>query len=226
MSRKLVNGGYLLGKPSVRSEWHTAHLVPKRVLSASSCLTDFVPESELSGCVPDSPELMAALRAEFQLTDGQISLVRSELLRMAQAGEFEYPRTFLTSDAARRFLPLLGQGGDGLLLFGISTTPANARAMIDDEADHTYCHTAVLARGLAPEDGEALGWEPLGTDYCGFHSWYCCGIERVAEGWGITPNAHGFIDAFEDAERVAAYCNEGHGEPGYWAPWRITHYPI
>jgi hypothetical protein len=42
--------------------------------------------------------------------------------------------------------------------------------------------------------------------------------------FGIRPNTAGFIDSFEDAERVASHCQERQPEPGYWAPWLIQRY--
>jgi hypothetical protein len=72
-----------------------------------------------------------------------------------------------------------------------------------------------------------LGWDVLCADYADFHSWFCNGIDHV-DAVGVGFNAHGFVDSFDDAQRVADYCNvpENGAEPGYWAPWRITRYPL
>lgn len=227
MAQRLVSGGYLLGKPSVRGDWHTAHLVPERILSASGCLTDRFPDFELFGGTGPEDEAFALRHLDQPCNPNELPTLRARLWKMVREGRLEYAEIFLSVAAAREVLPCLGTRAEEYTLFGISTTPKHARAMIDAEQGKTYCHTAVLAREMGPEDGEILGWEPLGTDFSDFHSWYCCGIERHAEeAFGIRPNSHGFIDTLADAERVAAYCNETQPEPGYWAPWRITRYPL
>jgi hypothetical protein len=224
---ELVSGGYLLGRPCVRTDWHTAHLVPERTLSGSSCLTDRFPEHGVFGdYTPRNEVIDAALRDTASCPTVPLA-VWARFWRLLIDDRMVYDEIFLSTDAAREVLPCLGAEAADYVLFGLSTTREHARAMVKGtlEADgHNYRHTAALAREQLPEEGEVLGWEPLGMEFSDFHSWFCNGIEREVEPWGIKPNALGFIDNFEDAKRVAAYCHEEQPEPGYWAPWRITRY--
>ncbi len=223
---KLVSGGYLLAKPSARTACHQAHLVPAKILSASSCLSEHVPGFDLYGGAgyPDEA-VVAEYPNRFETADDLIA-TREFLMTLLRDGQLEYPSVFVSVDAAREFARRLKPEDEPLVLFGISTAKEHADALLHNVANFCSC-VAVLRRNLPPERGEVLGWEVLGDDYGHFHSWFCNSIEITAERWGIKPNANGFLDFLEEAERVASYCNQPDtAEPGYWAPWQITRYPL
>ena len=51
---------------------------------------------------------------------------------------------------------------------------------------------------------------------------------QVAKDLGIRPGPTGFIESASDALKAADHCgsDEVGAEPGFWAPWLVTEYPL
>ena len=218
----LISGGYCLARPTHRLDWLLPAL-PEFVLSGSGCLTEYVDDNALTGCMPHTEGGVREMAEQLGRSAEDVRSIQDLFVSMCVAGEFEYPRYFTTPAAARRLVPLLGRWTSGLTLVGMSTLPGDAAAIISGlNSQRTY--EAVLARNQPPEPGEVLGWDVLGTDYSDFHSWFCGGADKSIP---VSVNAHGFIDSLADAQRVADYCNiPNNAEPGHWAPWQIRRYPL
>jgi hypothetical protein len=218
----LVSGGYSLARPTRRLEWLPTYL-PEVFLSCSNCLTTYVSDNALTGCLPHTESEMLEVGERMGIGVEDVRSIQRRFFALA-GDQFEYPRYFTTVAAARSVAAMLGRWAPELTLIGMSTLPSHAALIVaGPNAQHTY--EDVLARAEPPEAGEVLGWEVLGTDYADFHSWNCNHMEVDAEDlFGIRPNTAGFIDSFEDAERVASHCQERQPEPGYWAPWLIQRY--
>lgn len=229
-SDELICGGYLLGKLRTRADWREGDLLSKCILSASRCWTDGLPDYGDFGPTDQESERFAMLHLGLTEPGHLVQAVRAHLWTLLRNDQLEYPDVFLSPDAARTFLPLLGGGDNGVVLFSISTKPPVVRTLAELDGGKAFGHSAVLARNLAPLPGKVLGWEVLGHEpgTHGFHSWLCGGAHIHAErAFGIRPNADGFVDSLEDAQRVADYCNvPNNAEPGYWAPWQIRRYPL
>ncbi len=224
---KLVSGGYLICKPIRLGDTHPLHNRFESVRSGSTCLTEQFPSFELHGGTEESDESIVAAYPDQFTNTADLLRVRDLLSAMRADGRLEYPGTFTTLSAAREYLTNLHNVGGLLTLLGLSLSEQHAAAMLTDEPSPNGC-IAMLSRNLAPQRGNVLGWEVLGDDFNGFHSWYCNGIEADAEKWGIVPNQFGFIDSFEDAVRVAEHCNhpDTGAEPCDWAPWLVQQYPL
>jgi hypothetical protein len=83
---------------------------------------------------------------------------------------------------------------------------------------------AALKMQPVSEGGRVLGFEPLVYDYTLSHSWLCNSLDTlVAEQLNIRPNAHGFIDTFDEACKCIEYISREDvgAEPGLWLPWLI-----
>lgn len=228
----LTAGGYFVTRPIERPPHVSAELVPPRVLTVSSCLATLVPDTwALSWVKNTQSERLQELRAAG-LPDASLSRVMSWVTKALDAGTFGWPNLFPSLDAARRFTAEFLPPGDESVILGIGLPESTGRRFLSTEKPEAEASppgvfsTLSLSQPLAA-GGEHLGIELLGYEFTGqFHSWLCSGLEvLVAKRFAVRPNANGFLDAPDEAERAAAaITQEGLGEPARWDPWHIVRY--
>lgn len=232
-----ISGGYFLIKPKARDAWHPAHLVRDPIVSASGCMRDgILPDTEWFSN-GDRAQLLATA-ARLGLTDAEVGHIQAWVeasCRGATTDKLRWPTVFASVEALRELVAAIGRVPAGFIAIGIAL-PRDLVPRMLSEPEKTK-DTEVwgqLAAALPPAPGVELGWEVLGREtveghmnVLGFHSWLCNGMEEDAQRkFGIPPNARGFIDIYEDAKRVAEYCDKIQPEPGVWLPWLITQYEI
>lgn len=216
-----VSGGYYLARVGKRG----------RQISASSCICDFFPDAwaiEWSS----SPEERRREAEAFGISKDRVPEVVAWATGAMQQ-EFGWPNEFYTlesAEAARaRFIPETKD----VVLFGLALHESHVSEFLeaarpkppDGESGTFEC---ILRREKPAPGGQRAGFELLAT-YTGSLtcSWRCNELEIVcAEKLGVTPNAHGFIESHEDAERCAEYVAQPEvgAEPGLWLPWLVTLY--
>jgi hypothetical protein len=80
-----------------------------------------------------------------------------------------------------------------------------------------------------PTTGEFLGYELIGIESCGFHSWLCYGdvAPWAYETLGIRVNAQGLITSLSDARRLSTAAQSPRSDlpPIPWAPAAIAACP-
>ncbi|CAG0960660.1 hypothetical protein PLCT2_00736 [Planctomycetaceae bacterium] len=233
----LISGGYFLIRPIARAACFPSHLVRDPIVSASNCLQDeCLPDFEWFSDKGDRKWLMeTAPRLGLTEAEGDRIQAWVEAGFRASPPSVRWPNVFASIDALRELVSIIGRVPAGFIAIGIAL-PCELVPRMLTEPDSTK-ETEVwgqLGAALPPVPGLDLGWEVLGREtvenhmnVLGFHSWLCNGMEEDAEReFNITPNARGFIERYEDARKVAEYCDKIQPEPGVWLPWLITQYEI
>jgi hypothetical protein len=228
-----VTGGYLLGRPAARPHWASQTLLPERIVTASSCIVDFVPGIWALRWAQTGDGDRRTAAAKFGIRGAAVESAIERVTRAHEEGEFLWPCVFRNVGVAQSFAAeFLGEAIDVALL-GIGLHREFVAAFLDrcrplpeQAPPGVYACLASRAR-LCPE-GQALGYEVLGYETCGsLHSWLCNGLETpVCEALGVRPGPLGLIPSYAEARAAAHYCNRDdvETEPVPWHPWLIMLY--
>ena len=224
-----VSAGYFLVRPCPRPQWaHASQVIlPETIVTLSPCLTDVVPNLWPSPAAPACRPDSAAL-ARMGISEANADALEAWMSTRSDAHPTEWPIPLTSLSELREVVGFLDRD-ENLWLVGA--------ALPDDRVDDFFsdhdraggaserCHA--LRRALSPDrSGEVLGFEVLGNGSTECHSVVCTGSEvQLHDALGVSFNAHGLIDSYEEAKRAAAWMSEdGHGEPVVYFPWQVTVY--
>ncbi|MFK7991439.1 MAG: hypothetical protein AB8I08_35815 [Sandaracinaceae bacterium] len=208
-SARFVCGGYLVAAPAERASWMSEQLVPSSVVSASDCIVEFPFAAWAESASRGSPRSDRKFAIACQVAREQGSLSESGLFSQRDAA-LALRRRLLPPDSPH-------------LAFSIELPTDLVDSFLEDALEGAWFDR--IAQGEQPGEGRSIGFDVLGFDFTGFHSYLCNGLERdFDELLGARPNRYGLIDKLEVARRCAEHCNqEGTGaEPVLWLPWRVV----
>ncbi|MEW6354769.1 MAG: hypothetical protein AB1696_00445 [Planctomycetota bacterium] len=229
-----VAGGYFIANYLDRPECMPSELLPDRILSASDCIVDIVPDAWAYRGMGDKGR---EVRERMASAMGIESVMLTQAMRWTEARrkarEFAWPDVFTSTKVASEFAHLFLRNSQDWALIGIGLHQTLVRtftqeiAHVGEYGDGVHW---VLSKGLALEPlAQVLGFEVLGFESGGFHSSLCHGLERdFFRHLGIRPNRSGFYDEFDDALRCAEYANRDDvpTEHVRWMPWLIVKYEM
>lgn len=195
-----ICGGYFITKVIARPEGMSPGILPDHIVSLSSC---------------------EWVRQHFDVYD------------VEYPGAF--PGVFPSFDSAREFFTRLLAGSPELLILGIGLYGdyvADFLDFLDKEnsfpgARDCGVWQAVNQRNNPAPGGTILGFEVLGYEHGGFHSWLCNDLQSNANReFGIQPGDLGLLCTFDEAKQVAEYAarDDVGAEPALWMPWLIVQY--
>ena len=220
-------GGYLLVRPSTRDdEFMAADLLPRKILSLSSCLCDIALEYWWN-------EENVADAAGFGVSQDRLSELTRWYLEQFDT-RLGAPGVGYSVEVLREFVARFVPSATDLVILGAGVAPADSARLRSDypvlPGRGKYGVYDMIERNLPLEpDGTVLGFEILSYEYGLEHSWLCNALERAAaERLDVIPNSRGFIGSYEEAASVAEYANreEIGAEPGLWLPWLVVRYPL
>jgi hypothetical protein len=228
----LISAGYFLIKPMRRDAWHPAHLVRDPIISAGF-YDEVLPDTEWFS--DGDLQERANDAARLGLTEAEGDRIQAWFeanYRANAADKVRWPTVFVSIDALRELISVIGRVPSGFIAIGIALPRELVPRMLTEPNGPEVW--GQLQASLQPAAGHQLGWEILGREtvggkmqVLGFVSWLGNMMEVEAEKeFGIVPNEHGFIERYEDARKVAEYCDKVQPEPGVWLPWLITQYEI
>jgi hypothetical protein len=231
-AQSFVSGGYFLAMPAPRSGFMNAGLLPDTILTASDCLVDFAPNTWGIAWTGDTIERRREAAARFGLDEQGLRALMDWSTAAMDSRSLGWPNVFFDVETAvevrARFLP----AGIDAVVFGIAL-PADLRdAFLEETRPGPQEGTpgvvmALEAHARQDERGSVLGFDVLGWDHGGFHSYICNGLETdFQKVLGLAPNSHGFYATEPEARRCAEHAGlETTGaEPALWRPWRVVRY--
>ena len=230
--KDFVSGGYYLIKPANRAECMSASLLPSRILSASSCIVDMIPDSWAVEWANYSSDERQKAAISFGITQEQLPTVVEWVTGHLAANQIGWPDTFFSIELARAFLHRFLPDGEEVVLTGIALPREMVNEFLIEEKPASNegtpgAYEAISRHEPLAPGGEILGYEILGYEAGGFHSWLCNGLETVIyEQFQILPNKHGLIDSLDDAMKTTDYISRDKvgAEPVIWQPWLIATY--
>lgn len=229
-----ISAGFLVTREINRPSYVSATLLPDRIISASSCIAPFIPDTWCIEWTQDTPEERIENAKGFALDFNTLGKVTA--WATPKFGKtIGWPNVITDFHSAKELVDLF-----------ISTLPdfkvlelGLHRSLVD-----VFCHEAepppqkpgfaangrqgvhesILKGNLLTQSGEILGFEPLVFDCSLSCSWLCNSLDTAVEqDLGIRPNQHGLIETFAEASNCVEYISRDDvgAEPGLWLPWLI-----
>ena len=222
-------GGYFLARPVPRPIYLTQGLLPDHIFSSSHCIGKLIPDNwtALSWDQLDEKQ-----RRKFVPEIGVDQIQIPELIKWCNEHreELGWGNMFYSADSARSFVEHFRLSTQNLVLFSIGLHRKQVSLFLEETRSPEGIVASgvwlMVQKGIPPEaGGKSIGYDVLGYELAWSHSWLCYSLEKdVNDKLGIRPNVHGFIETFEDAERVADYANNSDTpiENKPWLPWLVT----
>jgi hypothetical protein len=227
-------GGYFLTKYTGRADCMSSDLLPPRIISASDCIVDIVPDAWAVEWAKYNAGQRKREAAKAGIPPDVLPQVIQWVTSRLDHSEIGWPVVFYSADVARHFARKFLPNDDEIVLIGVGLQRDLVNEFLEEEKPSTGHGVPgvyeALSRGESLEaGGEVLGFEVLGYEWGGFHSWLCNGLE--VDGYRefkIRPNSHGFIATLEEAAMFAEYASreEVGAEPALWRPWLVVKYPV
>jgi hypothetical protein len=238
MEHQFLSGGYYLTRPANRGSYISAKLIPERILSASSCICQFFPDTWAIQWTADDQGERKESAAAFQIPPEKLDRIIQWATDSFEK-LFGWPNVFYSLEAAMaarsEFLPKdldvtvfgLGLHRDDAGEFLKWAKPPSQIPGYSPQGEKGI-YQCINARNTIAVGGRQIGFELLSL-FVGQldHSWLCNGLETVCdEKLNVRPNEYGFIAEYSDAKRCTEYISRGEvgAEPGLWKPWLITLY--
>lgn len=237
-STSFTSAGFLVTRRVERPDYLSPDLLPEKIISASSCICSFIPDTwaiEWTGDTGESREEEASI---FGLESSQLEKV-IEWVNPLLNKDIGWPNVCFRLDTAREIKRLFLPSLDDVVIIELALPDSlvdsfkeEAKPSAQDKFAGIFgrqgVYEAVLKGQRASSAGRTLGFEPLVYDGALSCSWLCNGLEKeVRENLGIYPNKQGLIKAFKDAQRCVDYISkeEVGAEPGLWLPWLLIEHP-
>ncbi len=229
-----ISAGYLVTREVDRPAYFSADLLPARIISASSCIASFVPDTWCIEWTQDAQDKRIKGAAAFGLPIQALEKVTAWATpRFGKS--IRWPNVMVDLETAMDLVRCFLTTVPGVKVIEL----ALHRSMTDG-----FCHKAeppAQIPGFAPvgrkgihevilegkslsQAGVVLGFEPLVFDHGLSHSWLCNNLDAVlAQALGIKPNRYGLLESIDEARRGVEYIarDDVGAEPGLWLPWLI-----
>lgn len=221
-----------------RPSYSSAELLPERIVSASRCHANFIPDTWCIEWSSDSWKSRAEEAREFALSEESLAELTAWVTPQL-GSSIGWPNTIYSDEVAaqlvEQFLDRLQDVKVLEIALHSSLTETFCSEVEPPPQQPGYApngrqgiHEAILEGRSPSTGGSALGLEPLVFNHHLSCSWLCNSLEvSVAEHLGIFPNSSGMISSFEDAYRCIEYIQSDDvgAEPGLWLPWLIIEHP-
>jgi hypothetical protein len=235
--------GYFIAKVANRSgpvdfcEICKARLPPGDIVTLSTCLTATIPNHWALEWVTITDENREDRAKRWGLsTSDQKDFIKWTTERFS-AGEIGWPNAMRTLKTAKDLLRRFPIERSGSHLLGLGLRKGNAESFIASLAPTREGGLLPdIAKTISQEltldpSGRLLGYEVLGWEIDGFHSWYCSLSRKdISEQFGIGVGANGLLKTYADAVLVADGAARPHDASPWgsvvWYPWAVVSYPI
>lgn len=231
-----VSAGFYVTRSIARPNYADSLLLPDRIVSASRCITKFLPDTWCLEWTGDT-DTERYEAAEFFGFDEHALLTLVSEATSAFDSQFGWPNVNWDLDSARSLSALISDRTPDIRILELG---------LHDDFVETFCrdaepeqhegyapvgrqgiHEMILQRRKISGLGTAIGFEPLLSDGMISCSWLCNGLETVvADRLDIRPNSNGLIDTFDDAAIAVSHIarDDVGAEPGLWLPWLIVEH--
>lgn len=213
-----IQGAFLENRP----------LLPQRFWSLSDCLCKIFPGTEALSWAKGDKDTQRHFREALSLSEREAEKLRAWVDARFNEGAIGWPSVFLSLDVAHQFGRLYLQDVPNLKLVATGLPQSNVLALVEDgvgdaSQGQSGVEAQLLKRLALPKEGwRRRGYEILGHDHGGFHSFACNGLEEdYKDKLGIKLNAEGLIESLQEAALATDYTGRDDvgAEPGLWLPW-------
>ena len=238
-----VCGGYFIVKtannpgPVDFCEICKAKLPPGEIVTMSTCLTVTLPHHWAYEWVDMSAEDRRRRAEIWGLGGSALNDFINWTTEKQRAGEIGYCNALATPDIARDLLRRFAISSNGSKLLGLGLRRDNAASFVAGygplkENEFLPAIPEAISRELTLDpSGDVIGYEVLGWEVDGFHSWFCSLSEKdVSQELGVLPGPNGLLETYDEAVKVASAAAQPHDAAPFasvaWYPWAVVSYPV
>ena len=227
---QLISGGFyvtrFLEKPAGLDE-----MLPDRLLTLSSCLTEFLPDDWAFAWASATDSDAAAALGKLGLSPDLLPTIRELVDAAFASGDLGWPNVWQSLRAAKTTLALLGIAGQDFHVFELGVPEDLLPSIRDALAPAPGAGDSGLFKKLSStvpldESGTPLGWELIGVEFGGsYHSWLCNSLQKddAVRRLGIQPGSLGLLQSEQHARTVDRLIQDGLGaEPVPWFPGHLS----
>jgi hypothetical protein len=240
---RYVCGGYSIVKTANNSgpvdfcEICKATLPPGEIVTMSTCLTVTLPNAWAYEWVDMADEERKRRAQIWGLGDSHLNEFIKWTTEALRAGEIGYPNAIPTLNTARDLLRRFAISNNGSKLLGLGLRRDNAASFVAQwiplqENEFLPAIPEAISKGLALDpSGQVIGYEVLGWEVDGFHSWFCSLSKKdVRAELGVRTGANGLLESYDEAVKVASAAAQPHDAAPFgsvaWYPWAVVSYPV
>jgi hypothetical protein len=208
-------------------------LLPPKLLSLSSCLTESFPDAWALDWFACSEEERSLAAAKVGIPAAALPSVLRRMTELFDPGPLGWPNVWSSVDAARGAVSEFQLDEQNFALLELGVPEDFASVLLQHIRPKpgeglTGLGRALASQRRAPFDETALGWEPLGIELGGtFHSWLCNGLHSDAyKRLSLRPGTFGLLSSEQEARAVVDLIESGLGaEPVPWFPGALVQHP-
>jgi hypothetical protein len=234
----ILAGGFLLLRPTPRTNYMSPELLPANIVSLSDCICPKFPGPYAITWVKATEDHRSHDFDEIGLPPAGRAAVLSWATDAFEK-EFGWPHVFYNLEYALAARERFFRGDASIRVVGVGL-PSNYRDMFVQDStppppnvgfapmgESGYLKV-IRNNGFLPPGGTQLGYEPLSVELGTLsHSWLCNGLEEHCFTMlGVRPNSNGLLQTGEEAARCCEEIDreEVGAEPGPWMPWLLYEY--
>lgn len=246
LAAEFVSGGYVLVQPYVPPPgrppgFMPAGLVSSPAITLAQCMAEILPNEWAFKWwlpIPTRAEREDGA-AVWGIPTSSIDELVSWSDECIREGHLLHHDAFADVETARKFAARFLSHRHEVRLVGLGLH----RKLVDDYLRDVETHAEItpgfrgapngvrdgVARGVAlAVAGSGLGYEVLNVKLGeSNHSWHCHHIEQqIADECRVVSGAHGLIQDYEEALRVATWCSANVNPPNVWRAWRVEEYAL
>jgi hypothetical protein len=232
MTETYFLGGYYLVESSPCKSWMNNSLIPQKFYSLSTCICSHHPDLSILTWV-NNIEDREQYRRKLKLTIEEFKLLQSQADRWFDQNRYGWGGVFLDLNLAREFAADYLSNIQNIKLLAIAATAKYRDLYLQEELSsnnlHEGVYQALQSNQTIKINHDFLGYEVLGNDCGGFHSFVCNGLETdFAHKLDIKLNQHGLIDQYDRAIQASDYANRPDlgAEQVLWIPWATIELAI
>jgi hypothetical protein len=224
LQANLISGGFYVTRAISRPRWLGDTLLSERLVTISSCLTEFLPDLWAFDWTPFSDDERIAEVKKLGLPEEFLPVLRRSATDALNRGDLGWPCVWQSAVAAREVLAQVNGIAEEFVVLELGV-PADAAAMLLADfapwAGEAECGFLKKLKSASPLEARAvrLGWEVLGAeDGSSLHSWLCNSIQDEASAkLNVRPGPLGLLESEQDAQAIVELIDNG--LPAEPVPW-------
>jgi hypothetical protein len=227
-------GGYYLIEGSPIENWMSHELLPSQIFTPSSCICNLHPEDICLSWMNGEDKVRAAYRKKLGITKKQFIELQGDVDALFNQEKYGWLQVFSEIKEARKYYQNWLVDIPNIKLVAIAVNGEHRNIFLNEEKQEgenagSYGIWQILKKKQPIDITQGLlGYEVLGFEMGGFHSFICNSLENeFSEKLGISLNNHGLIQKYSEASKAADYTQMPSvgSEPALWQPWAIIELP-
>lgn len=231
----VIIGGYTLIRP--REEWFIKPKIVdfENIISVSSCICDeIIGDWILEWQTNHKSTTEGYNKSVLKLTESRLNELIKTMNDYYNKNKFGAGGFFTDLESARKIYNEYLSHIEDVRLIGIGLDIHEYEIFKSEEnlengTEEYYAINKCLKNRLIMDTSNIIGYDILGFEYGGFHSFLCNGLERdFCDQLGIKPKKNGLYNTYEEVVQAVDLIEEGKvvGEPVLWQPWIICEYAL